>query len=319
MPGKLFRPSEVAERLGVEPQTVTRYIREGRLAATETAGGHYRISEGAMLAFLGTEGLAKTSGAVILAIAHHAGGVGKTTTTVNLAFALARAGQRVCVVDLDPQGDLSERLNVSPTAPSLSAALTVAGHEDVAGQRCTWDGVGFDVIPSSLDVMAGVELALVSVINGREQRLRRVIGPLRARYDYILLDCPPNLSLLMVNALYAADGVIVPVQAQDKAYRQLEKVISTIAEVNEYRDPATPVQVFGLLLTMVDRTNMARDVEATLRQAYGGLVFQTTIPRRTDTAADSRFAAPVAVYAPSSETVAAHTALAQEVISRAHP
>lgn len=317
MAGKLLRPSEVAERLGVEPQTVTRYIREGRLSAIETAGGHYRISEASVLAFLGTEGITKTTGAVILSIAHHAGGVGKTTTAVNLAFALAQMGKRVCVVDLDPQGDLSERLGVSPTIPSLASALTTSGQPTPAAQTCDWDGVGFDVIPSSLDSMAGVELALVSVINGREQRLRRVLTPLRSQYDYILLDCPPNLSLLMVNALYAADGVIIPVQAQDKAYRQLDKVITTITEVNEYRDPASPIQIFGLLLTMVDRTTMARDVEAALRSAYGAVVFETTIPRRTDAAADSRFLAPVAIYAPTSETVSAHMALAEEVISRA--
>jgi chromosome partitioning protein len=320
----LLRPSEAAERLGVSTKTVLRYIHGARLEASRTPGGDYRIAESALTTFLQRLELPvaqrppTTAGPRVLAIAHHAGGVGKTTTTSNLAYALAGLGQRICVVDLDPQGDLSERLGVAPLPPTLAQALTGPNPRPPATQACVWPGGGFDLVASSLEAMAGVELGLVSMINGREQRLRRCLAPLRSQYDYLLLDCPPNLSLLMVNALYAADGVIIPVQAQDKAYQQVGALLATIDEVNQYRDSDSPLAVFGLLLTMVDRrAAMAGEVEAALRASYGDLVFTATIPLRTDAAADRRYHAPLGVYAPNNAATTAHVALAQEVIARA--
>jgi chromosome partitioning protein len=179
--------------------------------------------------------------------------------------------------------------------------------------------VGFDVIPSTLETMVGVEMGLVAAVNGREQRLKRALAGLRTggAYDLILLDCPPSLSLLTANALHAADSVIIPVQAHDKALYQVDQVLVTMREVNEFRDPASPVQLFGLLLTMVDRSAaMAGEVEAALRATYGDLVFETTIPLRTAAAADRRYQAPIGVYAPRNDAARAHAALAQEVIAR---
>lgn len=314
MPETLLSTGAAADLLGVDRSTIRAWIRDGKLPAQETVGGQYRIARADVEALRPAP---PTALAYCLAIAHHAGGVGKTTTTSNLAYALAQAGQHVCVVDLDPQGDLSVRLGVPPVEPTLGSALLAASTPAPHVQHCAWDGVGFDVVAASLDTMAGVELGLMAVVNGREQRLRRCLTALRPAYDYLLLDCPPSLSLLMVNALYAADGLIIPVQAQDKAARQLEHLFATIRDVNDYRDQDAPVQIVGILLTMLDkRTAMAGEVETYLRDGYGDLVFATTIPLRTEAAADSRARAPLGAYAPQNAAARAHRALAEEVLTR---
>lgn len=315
---QLFTPADVAVRLGVTEQAITRYIRQGKLRAIKTPGGQHRIPEAALAEYLGEApaGVRPTT-ALVLAVAHHAGGVGKTTTSLNLGYSLAALGKRILIVDLDPQGDLSERLGIEPRVPTLADALTsrTALHPTVV--RCAWAGVGFDLIPSSLDTMLEVENSLSGVTNGREQRLKRTLDPLRADYDFILLDCPPNLSLLATNAFYAADGALVPMQAQDKAYRQLEKVFRSMDEVNEYR--SSPLRHFGVLVTMVNRTQgaLAGEVEASARASYGDLLFTTTIPLRGNASVDGRHSAPVAVYDPRNEVAFAHMDLAQEVIARA--
>jgi chromosome partitioning protein len=315
MAEKLLTTTEAAERLGVSRQTINSWIDAGRLSVAPTPGTRHRIPESALAAFIPPAPVVAV--ARVLAVAHHAGGVGKTTTTMNLAYALAQAGQRVCVVDLDPQGDLSKRLGIAPIAPTLGSVL-LGGGGAPAVQAIRWGEIGFDLIAADLETMAGVEMGLMGVLNGREQRLRRALAPLRGDYDTLLLDCPPSLSLLMTNALYAADGVLIPVQAHDKAMRQLDQVFATIDDVNDYRDPSSPVRVVGIVLTMVDkRAAMAGEVETGLRATYGDLVFSAMVPLRTDAAADSRYQAPLGVYAPNNAATRAHAALAQEVIARA--
>jgi chromosome partitioning protein len=252
--------------------------------------------------------------AYTLAITHHAGGVGKTTTAFNLADQLAAKGYRVLLVDLDPQADLSERLGLESQPRTLAAALTTDPGPP-AIQACRWDETHtLHVIASDLDSMAGVEMALSQAME-RERRLSRALRTLQRDYDFIVLDCPPNLSLLTVNALYAADGVLVPVQAQDKALRQVSKILDTLTEVNSYRDP--PVALFGLVVTMMERTVMARQVEAALRDAYPEQLFSAIIPRRAVAAEDGRWQAPLRIYAAQDPTTQAYQALAEEVIARA--
>jgi len=317
MAPQLLTPEEVADQLRVTPQTVTRYIREGALPAVRLSAG-YRITDTALATFLG-QPLPVRPAARILAVAHHAGGVGKTTTTVNLAYSLARLGQRVLVVDLDPQGDLSERLGLVPGKPNLAEALIARQPLSPEIVLVAWGEISLATIPSNLGIMSDVEMTLAGVMNGRERRLQAILDPLRPAYDFILLDCPPSLSLLTTNALYAADGVLITMQAQDKAYRHLEKVIQTVEEINRYRTNA-PLAVFGLLVTMVDKQKgqMAGEVEAAVRADYGDLVFTATIPMRGDAAMDGRHQAPLGVYAARNAAADAHMALAQEVIARAH-
>lgn len=323
MPAKWLSASEAAERLGIDRRTVSRYIAEGKLPAQETAGGHYRIAEPVIEAFIRTGTRTVTTRARTLAVAHHAGGVGKTTTTLNLGYGLARAGRRVLLVDLDPQADLSDRLGLQSAPPALVDIL-ISGEGTPRPVSCRWDdGIGLDVIPTSLD-QAAFDLRLAGVQIGRERRLAEALADLSGEaYDFILIDCPPNLSLVTTNALYAADGVIIPVQAQDKAYRHLPLVFDSLQEVQKYRrrespDPSHPLPVlFGILVTMMERTLMAREVETQLRQAYGDLVFTTTIPRRNELAIDERHKAPIGVYARDGIGDQAYRALAEEVIARA--
>jgi chromosome partitioning protein len=247
----------------------------------------------------------------IIAVDHLAGGVGKTTVTLNLAYALACLGLEVCGLDLDPQADLSRRINVSD---STLGAVLVNDSGKLTTVRRTWDDTGFDLVASSLESMATVDLQLVGQ-DMRELRLQRALAALRPLYDFILLDCPPNLSLLNVNALYAADGVIIPCQAQDKAVNQIPLFLSKLQRVQQYRQgqPA----VLGIVLTMNDGTQQARAALKDLTAAYGATVFESMIPRRTALAADNRYQAPLAVYDPMNDAASAFTTLAQEVLTRA--
>jgi chromosome partitioning protein len=250
-----------------------------------------------------------------ISIAHHAGGVGKTTTTLNLGYALAQQGQRVLLVDLDPQADLSERLHLAPEEPSLAQVLG-SGRGEVKPVSCIWNGVRVDVIPSTLD-MAGAELALAGVLNGRERRLSRVLKALEARYDIILIDCPPSLSLLTSNAFYAAQGVIVPVQAQDKAYRAIPLVLATIKDVAEYNNDLP--EVLGFLVTLTGHTRIEDEVAQAVAEDYPGQVFKTTIPRLIEYAEDSRWGKPIGAYRPVGKGATAYRELSTELLERLQP
>jgi chromosome partitioning protein len=243
--------------------------------------------------------------------------VGKTTTTLNLGYALAEQGQRVLLVDLDPQADLSERLRLAPDQNLASlAAVMATGRGEIEPVRREWHGVRVDVIPSTLD-MAGTELALAAVVNGRERRLGRILRPLEARYDAMLIDCPPSLSLLTSNALYASGGVIIPVQAQDKAYRAIPLVLATIEAVAEYNNDLP--KVIGLVVTLTGHTRIEEEVAGAVREDYPQWAFKTAIPRLIEYAEDSRWGMPVGAYRAGGKGAAAYRELAAEVMSRIDP
>lgn len=245
-----------------------------------------------------------------LAVTHHAGGVGKTTTALNLGYSIAQTGRRVLLVDLDPQADLSDRLGIDPDVGQGLATSLLHG----ALLPILTTPHGFDVVPSSLDTMAAVELALTQLMQ-REMRLAAALAAVAEAYDYALLDCPPNLTLLTANALYAADGVLIPVEAQPKAYRHVGKVLDMVKEVQRYR--AGLPHLLGYVLTKTDRTNAAREVETSLRADAGPLALTTTIRRGTKLTEDSAWQGPVGWYAPTNGTAQDYAALAQEVIARA--
>jgi len=317
MAERLLTTTEAAELLGVTRQTINTWIDNGKLVVPPSPGTHRRIPLSVLSPFLEPGSVpapASATGAQVVAVTHHAGGVGKTTTTLNLGYALAAAGQRTLLVDLDPQADLSERLGLGPVAPTLGQVLT-SGRGTPQVQRCTWAEVAVDLIASNLDDMLEVEM-LLTAAQERERRLRRALAALRRDYDFILLDCPPNLTLLTTNALYAADSVLIPVQAHDKAVRQLSKVWGTLDMVREYHPD---LGVLGLIVTMADNSTMARQVVAGLRDAYPDQVFSSVIPQRVALRADSRHAAPVALYAADDDSVQAYGALAQEVLDRVQP
>jgi chromosome partitioning protein len=245
----------------------------------------------------------------VLAIAHHAGGVGKTTTTLNLGYALAEAGRRVLLVDLDPQGDLSERLGIEPVVMNTLADALLEGNALDTEPTAH----GFALVPSDLDSMAGIELKLSPVME-RERRLAQVLERVQPAYDYILLDCPPNLTLLTANAFYAADWVLVPVEAQPKAYRQLGNLLGMIRQVQGYRRGKPGI--LGFVLTKTTATNATRDVETAMAADFPDLLLPVQIPQRTRLTEDSSYQGPVGWYAPTNGAALAYTALAQEVIRR---
>ena len=218
------------------------------------------------------------------------------------------------LVDLDPQADLSERLRLSPEPeePGLAAVLGT-GRGEVQPAQCEWNGVRVDVIPSTLD-MAGTELALAGVLNGRERRLGRVLRPLEGLYDIILIDCPPSLSLLTSNALYASGGVIIPVQAQDKAYRAIPLVLATIEDVAEYNNDLP--KVVGLVVTLTGHTRIEEEVARAVREDYPQWAFNTYIPRLIEYAEDSRWGMPIGAYRAGGKGAAAYRELAAEVLER---
>jgi chromosome partitioning protein len=258
--------------------------------------------------------LAAHGPARVIAMCNQKGGVGKTTTTINLGAALAEYGRRVLLVDFDPQGALSVGLGVNPhglerTVYTLLLDRSIDVREVVRPTRLP----GVDVLPANIDLSAA-EVQLVTEV-AREQALVRALRPALDDYDVVLIDCQPSLGLLTVNALTAAHGVVVPLECEFFALRGVALLVETIEKIQDRLNPA--LQLDGILATMYDpRTLHSREVVARVVEAFGGRVFETVIGRTVKFPDASVAAEPITTYAPSHAGAEAYRQLARELVSR---
>ena len=249
----------------------------------------------------------------IYALANQKGGVGKTTTAINLGAYLAQAGQRVLIVDIDPQANATSSLGLDKH--QLETSIYDALIDETALKRVILRSpeLGLFLVPSS-PALAGAEVELVSML-AREYRLQQALEPVASSYDYVLIDCPPSLGLLTVNALTAArDGVIIPVQCEYLALEGLSQLYQTIELVHARLNP--DLEVRGMLMTMFDgRTNLAQQVVDEVRRHFGERTFSSVIPRNVRLSEAPSYGQPIATYAPRSAGALAYAALAQEVLA----
>ena len=249
----------------------------------------------------------------IYALANQKGGVGKTTTAVNLAACLAASGQHVLIVDVDPQSNATASLGVDKRKLECSTYDAFIGDVSLTEviQPTRW--ANLELAPSSPQ-LAGAEIELVEM-RGRETKLRAALRPVRDRYDYVFVDCPPSLGLLTVNALAASDGVIIPLECEYFALRGVALLMDTIARVQERINPRLEVE--GILATMYDaRTLHGREVLARVVDAFGDKVFRTVIARTVRFPETTVAGEPITTYASSSTGAAAYRQLAREVLAR---
>ena len=252
--------------------------------------------------------------ATIIAMTNQKGGVGKTTTTINLGAALAETGRKVLLVDFDPQGSASVGLGVNPHTLELSIYNLLLGRDvDIDDVILETNVDGLDLLPANIDLSAA-EPQLVSEV-AREHTLRRVLKPVRDRYDVIIIDCAPSLGLLTVNALTAADQVIIPLECEFFALRGVALLTDTIAKVTERINP--DLEVLGIVGTMYDgRTLHSREVLQRAVEAFGDKVFHTVIKRTVKFPETTVAGEPITTYASSSPGAAAYRTLAREVLAR---
>jgi chromosome partitioning protein len=248
-----------------------------------------------------------------IACANQKGGVGKTTTVVNLGSYLALAGERVLIIDLDPQGNATSGLGFDRGSITRSVYDAVVDDADFRELILAGPVDGLDVVPSTI-ALAGAELELAPV-EGRERRLSRCLSEITEQYDYLLIDCPPALGLLTVNALTAADSVLIPLQCEYYALEGLTQLLATLDLVREHLNPGLVIE--GIVLTMYDgRTNLSADVAAEARRHLNGLVLETVIPRSVRLAEAPSHGLPIQRFSPDSSGALAYAALAAELRHR---
>lgn len=249
----------------------------------------------------------------IMAIINQKGGVGKSTTAINLSAALGEMGQQVLLVDLDPQGNSSSGLGVEKS--QVQNCIYDVLLNDVPVEEVIIPDVceGLDLVPATIN-LAGAEVELVSEM-ARENRLKDAIGALRGKYDYIFIDCPPSLGLLTVNALVAADKLLIPIQCEFYALEGVTKLLDSMKRVKTRLNPT--LDIYGVLMTMYDgRTTLSRQVVEEVRSYFGRLVFETLIPRTVKLSEAPSFGQPITLYDPSGKGAQSYMSLAKEVIAR---
>ena len=249
----------------------------------------------------------------VIAILNQKGGVGKSTTTINLGAALGELGKQVLLIDLDPQGNTSSGLGIEKNK------LEQCVYDVLLGEAALTDVIipdvceGLDVAPATIN-LAGAEVELVSEM-ARENRLKEAIGAIRGKYDYVFIDCPPSLGLLTVNALVAADKLLIPIQCEFYALEGVTKLLDSMKRVKTYLNPS--LDIFGVLLTMYDgRTTLSKQVANAVRGFFDKIVFDVVIPRSVKVSEAPSFGLPITEYDTTGKGAEAYRTLAKEVIQR---
>jgi chromosome partitioning protein len=252
----------------------------------------------------------------VFAVVNQKGGVGKTTTSVNLAAALAQAGRRVLLIDLDPQGNATMGSGVDKRNTARTVYHVLLGLNEIASVRLRVERGGFDLVPSNRE-LAGAEIELVELPQ-REMRLKSALERVAHEYDFVLLDCPPSLSLLTVNALSAAQRVLIPMQCEYYALEGLSDLVATIKRVRANLNPQ--LEIAGLLRTMYDpRNTLSQQVSQQLEQHFGDKVYRTLVPRNVRLAEAPSYGVPAVLWDAASKGAQAYLALAEEVLAQGQP
>lgn len=251
--------------------------------------------------------------ALVLAVVNQKGGVGKSTTAVNLAASLGELGRKVLLIDLDPQGNATSGFGLNKNQRELCVYNALLGDTDIAEIIEPVEIENVFAVPATIQ-LAGAEIELVSALS-RETRLKAMVDSIAADFEFVIVDCPPSLGLLTINALTAADGLIIPIQCEYYALEGLSKLLDSVRLVKTHLNPA--LEVFGVVMTMYDsRTRLAQQVVDEVRDFFEEKVFETMIPRTVRLSEAPSFGQPVTMYDPSGKGAIAYRELAKEVIER---